>query len=205
MTQNVFGSNIAFFRTKVGLTQAALAERIGVSAQAISKWETGNGYPDVETIPILARYLGTTTDALFGFEKQKSCKDTIDIDMVRSEIKSAISDEFEGVLSRIESIVYDAVEDVLEENLVGRCEGEDKRTLRVLSPNKDKMLCCIGGLRIADSSAVHNSPPNRFYLMVQTTSESWEALCYFDEPEKAQDSIVRIAESIRRGERELSL
>ena len=41
MNQNIFGANIALFRGKAGLTQAALAERIGVTAQAISKWETG--------------------------------------------------------------------------------------------------------------------------------------------------------------------
>ena len=191
MNQNIFGANIALFRGKAGLTQAALAERIGVTAQAISKWETGGGYPDVETIPLLADQLGTTTDSLFGIEKNETQEQSFDPEKWKSEIIDAVTDLFEEYFSDCGG--------------GNGCKGDEKRFLRVLSPDKNKLLCCVGGLRIADPSDVHNCPPDRFTLMVQTSSDSWEGLCYFPNREQAQEALSRIGEAMRRGERELSL
>lgn len=206
MTQNIFGANIARYRGKAGLTQAALAERIGVSAQAISKWETGGGYPDVETIPLLARELGTTTDALFGIERNQPENQHFDPEKWKAEIIDAVTDEIEGFLSELQSTVQEAVEEALSDFDGGKgSKGEDKRVLRVLSPDKTKLLCCVGGLRIADPKDVHNCPPDRFTLMVQTGVDSWDALCYFPNMEQAQEALGRIGEAMRRGERELSL
>ncbi len=53
------------------MTQAELAELLNVSTQAISKWETGAGFPDVQTIPQIAHVLETTTDYLFGCIKKQ--------------------------------------------------------------------------------------------------------------------------------------
>lgn len=72
MTQAEFGTRIAGLREKAKMTQADLAEKLSVSAQAISKWETGSGYPDVETIPQLAKVFETTTDYLFGCMKKEN-------------------------------------------------------------------------------------------------------------------------------------
>ncbi len=58
---------IAALRKERGLTQEQLGNMVGVSAQAVSKWEKG-GTPDVELLPILSRQLGVTVDALFGME-----------------------------------------------------------------------------------------------------------------------------------------
>ncbi|MBQ3529326.1 MAG: helix-turn-helix transcriptional regulator [Oscillospiraceae bacterium] len=60
------GKRIAELRCEKGLTQLELAEQLSVSSQAISKWETGGGFPDVQTIPKLACVLNTTTDYLLG-------------------------------------------------------------------------------------------------------------------------------------------
>lgn len=51
-------------RKKAGLSQEALAERIGVSRQAISKWETGEAAPEITKLPLLARTFGVTADWL---------------------------------------------------------------------------------------------------------------------------------------------
>ena len=72
MTQLEFGKRIADLREKVNLTQAELAEKLSVSAQAVSKWENGGGYPDVETIPQIAKLFETTTDYLFGCVKKEN-------------------------------------------------------------------------------------------------------------------------------------
>ena len=60
------GQTIKLYRKEKDLTQSELAELIGVSTQAISKWETGSGMPDISQIVPLARVLEITTDKLFG-------------------------------------------------------------------------------------------------------------------------------------------
>lgn len=54
------GSFIAQRRKQAGLTQLQLAERIGVSDKAVSKWETGRGFPDVSVLEGLAEALGVS-------------------------------------------------------------------------------------------------------------------------------------------------
>ena len=61
------GESIRYHRKRLNLTQAQLAGRIGVSAQAVSKWESGAGLPDITMAVPLARALGTTTDELLRF------------------------------------------------------------------------------------------------------------------------------------------
>lgn len=58
--------NIATFRKAKNMTQEDLAEIIGVSAQAVSKWENGANLPDIMLLPLLAATFGVSIDALFG-------------------------------------------------------------------------------------------------------------------------------------------
>ena len=51
-------------RKDAGLSQEALAEQLGVTRQAVSKWETGEGKPDIDNLLPLAKLLGTTVDYL---------------------------------------------------------------------------------------------------------------------------------------------
>ena len=61
------GESIRYHRKRLHLTQAELADRIGVSPQAVSKWENDGGLPDISMAVPLARDLGTTTDELLRF------------------------------------------------------------------------------------------------------------------------------------------
>ena len=61
------GQSIRYHRKKLNLTQAQLAERLNVTPQAVSKWESGSGLPDLSMAVPLARALGTTTDELLRF------------------------------------------------------------------------------------------------------------------------------------------
>lgn len=64
------GEQIATLRKLKGITQSELGERIGVSFQAVSKWERGEALPDVTLLPDLAGILETTVDnILLGGEK----------------------------------------------------------------------------------------------------------------------------------------
>lgn len=65
-TENSLGQRIISHRKRLGLTQDQLAERVGVSAQAVSKWENDLSCPDISILPKLAEIFGTTTDELLG-------------------------------------------------------------------------------------------------------------------------------------------
>lgn len=62
------GSIIKKLRIQNGLTQEQLSIVLKVSVQTISRWETSANYPDLEIIPMIARYFNVTTDLLFGVE-----------------------------------------------------------------------------------------------------------------------------------------
>lgn len=66
------GARIAALRKSKGLTQEELAERIGVSPQAISKWENDVSCPDIMMIPKLAKLFGVTADALLTGEEAET-------------------------------------------------------------------------------------------------------------------------------------
>ena len=68
MNQYVTGTMIRRLRESKGLTQHQLAEKISVSDKAISKWETGRGYPDISLIEPLAEALGVSIIELFSGE-----------------------------------------------------------------------------------------------------------------------------------------
>ena len=61
-----FGAKIADLRKKKGLTQAQLAEMLNISNKTISRWETGEGYPEVTLLSPLAKALGITVDELLA-------------------------------------------------------------------------------------------------------------------------------------------
>ena len=65
------GHKIKELRKERGVTQEQLANNIGISFQAISKWETGIALPDITLTPILASYFGISMDELFDFSLQK--------------------------------------------------------------------------------------------------------------------------------------
>ena len=62
----ILGSNIMTLRKANGLTQEQLASALGISFQAVSKWETGNSCPDISTLPLLADLFSVTVDQLIG-------------------------------------------------------------------------------------------------------------------------------------------
>lgn len=63
------GQHIKLLRKRDDVTQERLAEALGVTSQAISKWETENGYPDIEYIVAIANFFNVTLDELCGHEK----------------------------------------------------------------------------------------------------------------------------------------
>lgn len=66
------GEKLKSLRKGSDLTQEQLAERLGISSQAVSKWETNSSFPDISMLPVLANFYGVTTDELLGVDITKT-------------------------------------------------------------------------------------------------------------------------------------
>lgn len=64
-----FNEKLQKLRTKENLTQEELAEKLYVSRAAISKWESGRGYPSIDSLKAIAKYFHVTIDELIGTEE----------------------------------------------------------------------------------------------------------------------------------------
>ena len=83
MEQIYFGERIAAYRKELGLTQEELARQLGVTNQAVSKWEGDQCCPDIMLLPVLADVFHVTVDQLFGRpapEKADAPEDTVYVD-----------------------------------------------------------------------------------------------------------------------------
>ena len=67
LSQKTLGAKIAALRKIRNMTQEQLAAQLGISAPAVSKWETGSSYPDITLLAPLARALGTNLDMIRYF------------------------------------------------------------------------------------------------------------------------------------------
>lgn len=68
------GEKIRELRRRDGRTQETFAAALGVTGQAVSRWEANGGYPDMEIIPSIANYFHITIDELFGYDSDRSSK-----------------------------------------------------------------------------------------------------------------------------------
>ena len=68
------GQKIKELRKRDGRKQEDLANALGVTSQAVSRWEKDGSYPDMEMIPAIANYFGITIDELFGYENDREKK-----------------------------------------------------------------------------------------------------------------------------------
>lgn len=84
------GSNIKAARKKIGMTQEELASQLGVTAQAVSRWESEAGMPDISMVVPLARTLSISTDTLFGLTGHSS--DHLHV----LDVKSKLDSMFDG-------------------------------------------------------------------------------------------------------------
>jgi tellurite methyltransferase len=68
--KNKISKNICRFRKEKGLTQEELAQKLGLTFQAVSKWETAQTLPDISLLPKLSQILEVSVDRLFGYIPQ---------------------------------------------------------------------------------------------------------------------------------------
>ena len=106
------GNNIKRIRRQIGLTQEELALQIGVTPQAVSRWENGTGMPDISLVVPLAKALNISTDLLFGLEKNK-VDDKLYIELRRKieKINSEADNKAEAALLSCQFMLKKVYED----------------------------------------------------------------------------------------------
>ena len=75
----MIGEKLKKLRRSRDLTQEEVATHLGISYQAISKWERGDGYPDITMLPALANYYGVSVDELMGMDEMASANQLVEI------------------------------------------------------------------------------------------------------------------------------
>lgn len=71
------GEKIALLRSKKGITQTELAEYLFLAPQTVSRWEVGNGAPEITLLPKIATFFGVSIDELFGVTAIQRTQDLV--------------------------------------------------------------------------------------------------------------------------------
>ena len=95
-----FSDNLKAIRKEKNLSQEELAELLGVSRQAVSKWELGDGYPEAEKLLIIAGKLNVSLDTLMGTEIVNTA-----VNKHNAPGQITITSPYEGVIVRCNKVV----------------------------------------------------------------------------------------------------
>ncbi len=92
-----FGERLQELRRRSGLTQEELAEQLQVSRQAVSKWESGRGYPEVEKLLYICERCGTTMDELFADELPEKSSAPREKPLPRNTLRGALTNFYNNL------------------------------------------------------------------------------------------------------------
>ena len=105
----MIGSNIKKLRVQQGMTQKNLADKLFVSAQAVSRWENNEVEPSVSTIIELAKIFGVSTDEIMGIENQKeNADDSASKDKEATTQQQDIPRQFLAVCHKCNQPIYES-------------------------------------------------------------------------------------------------
>ena len=105
-----FGENLRNVRKKKNITQEDLAEILGVSRQAISKWESDNGYPETEKLLVISEVLNISIDSLLHGGSTLDVKQEIaEVESVKASNKLYIIDANKRKLAAFEEFGIDMI------------------------------------------------------------------------------------------------
>ena len=160
--ENILAENIRRYRKSLGLTQEQLAERLGVTLGAVSKWERGSSEPDLSYIMDLAEQFHVSVDALIGFSMRGTDADeeANRIEELSERVASGdpdvsmtvrdIAEEYENALKKFPNhfrIVYGAAMTHKQIGVVYREDTEIRKARELLrhaidliSQNKDPQI-----------------------------------------------------------------
>ena len=93
------GKKIRQLRFKAGLTQEQLAEKLGIGAQSVSKWENAVAMPDITTLPLLAEAFGISIDDLFDLSTEQRFNRIENRMDIENELPQDVFREYEDFLT----------------------------------------------------------------------------------------------------------
>lgn len=85
MDAKEIGRFICSLRKSKGYTQSALAEMLGISNRTVSKWETGDGLPDISMLPELAKVLGVSVDEILSGKRVQAGDCAVKVEEVENK------------------------------------------------------------------------------------------------------------------------
>lgn len=157
------------FRKRRGLTQEQLAEAMGVTVGAVSKWESGSSTPDISIILELADFFETSVDVLLGYTQQSaSLEDSVcRLRELRTQKDyEAAFRESEKALQRFPNnfqVVYESARiyqlaglERCDKAALIRCQELYRRSLELISQNEDREISPVS-IYIAIANAMHSA------------------------------------------------
>ena len=133
----VLAANILKYRKKSGLSQDKLAQKLGVTFQAVSKWENAKATPDIAFLPIMADVFECSIDDLFSYLPKIKREDlgVLPGDSIPDSMKKYVGDQIKYQLD------YDGSTskflEIMAENLSGNFELTDENIERLLDAYRD--------------------------------------------------------------------
>ena len=186
------------FRRRDGRTQEALANELGVTPQAVSRWEKGLCYPDMGMIPSIANVFGVSIDELFGYDNERSRK----VDALTERIRGMIR-ENNGADVSMDQCIALAREGLIE------FPGNEKLTLALASALYTAGYVRHGELHLtdADGYGVYDVRRHRTYPEWQEAVKLYEKLLPALTDGKLRRQAVKELSQLYRnlGEREKAL
>lgn len=124
----MIGNNLKKLRRSRDLTQEEVAAHLGISFQAISKWERGEGYPDITILPALASYFDVSVDELIGMDEISSENrlETINLKWKENRVLGRHKENVELMRSSLKSYPNNALLLIQLSASLERLEGSEK-------------------------------------------------------------------------------
>jgi transcriptional regulator with XRE-family HTH domain len=121
----ILGSKLYELRKKSGLSQEAFAEKLGVSRQAVSKWECGASLPDTDNLITISKLYGVSLDELIGNEAS-TCQDHTVETAEKNEPEYEDEDEKAGYLSKKDHLTQENLPDGMLEDILSYIRSVDE-------------------------------------------------------------------------------
>ena len=180
------GERIKELRLRDGRTQESLANELGVTAQAVSRWEKSICYPDMELIPPIANVFGVSIDELFGYDNERAKK----VDALAEKINE-MNRQNNG-----EDVSMDACIALARESLI-EFPGSEKLTLALASALYNAGYVRYGEYHVNDPDgySCYDTARHRTYAEWQEAVRLYEKLLpTLTDGEMRQRAMVELAQ-----------
>lgn len=143
-----FGEKLNLLRKKTGLTQEEVAQHLGISPQAVSKWENDLSCPDIMLLPEIAKLYGKTVDELLsGEDFQESCNEEVKAVSEDNSIENKQTEKTSGNRKVISEVNHGNM--FLKVNVVS--QNGDKVDVKLPVALLKSMKGLLGSIKLNDS------------------------------------------------------